>query len=362
MPNADERVNHETHRITFGWLAVGAGLLWLIYLLAPVLTPFVLAAIFAYIFQPLVLRMGRRGVPRTVSVLIVLLMEAVVLLVLMLAVLPLFIKEFGRAIELVPAFLDRMDARIGPWIQGKTGFVVALDAASIKQWLTDMIQTTEGLATQMLRSLRLGGLGLIGLLANAVLIPVVQFYLMRDWETMLGRLVALIPPDWRPAVASFFSEANDALGQYLHGQILVILMMAAFYTLGLWLADLDLFMPIGIITGVLVFVPYLGSITGFFLATFAAIMQFPELTSVIWVWAVFVMGQMLEGYFVVPRLVGERIGLHPVAVIFALLAFGQIFGFFGLLLALPASAVLLVGLTRLKTRYLASELYRGRQD
>ena len=351
--------NPATGHGNLGWFAFAAGLMWLLYLLAPVLTPFFLAAIFAYIFQPLVWRMDRRRVPRTLAVLLVLLMEALILVVLVLTVLPLFIKEISHAIQQLPSFLDRMDASLAPWITEKTGIALDLDADSLKGWLANMIKTTEGLGAQVLDSLRLGGLGLVGLLANAVLIPVVQFYLMRDWEVMIGRIVALIPPDSRPAVRSFFLEANEALGQYLRGQILVILMMALFYTLCLWLTGLEFFLPIGIITGVLVFVPYLGSITGFFLETFADVMQFSEWTSMLWVWAVFVLGQLIEGYFAVPRLVGERIGLHPLAVIFALLAFGQIFGFFGLLLALPASAVLLVGLKRLKARYLASDLYRG---
>ena len=354
-PNAGQQADHSN----MGWLAVGVGLLWLLYLLAPVLTPFFLAAILAYIFQPLVLLMGRRGVPRTVAVLGVLLLEALILVVLLLTVLPLFIKEISQAIEQMPGFLDRMDASVAPWIKDKTGFAVALDAASLKAWLTDMIQTTEGLGSQVLRSLRLGGLGLIGVLANAVLVPVVQFYLMRDWEDMLGRINALIAPAWRSTTHSFIAEADEALGQYLHGQMLVIVVMALYYTLCLWLTGLDFFLPIGIITGVLVFVPYLGGITGFFLATVAALMQFSGGTSLLWVWAVFGVGQILEGYVVVPRFVGERIGLHPVAVIFALLAFGQIFGFFGLLLALPASAVLMVGLKRLRARYFASDLYRG---
>lgn len=342
-----------------GWFAFGVALLWLLYLLAPVLTPFFMAAILAYIFQPLVQRLSRRRLPRPLAVLLVLLAEALTLAVMVLAVAPLIIKEVSQVLAQLPGFLDRMDATVAPWISEKTGFTVALDATSLKESLTEMVKTTEGLGSQVLRSLRLGGLGLIGLLANAVLIPVVQFFLMRDWEEMIGRANTLIPPQWRPSVHSFFGEANEALGQFLRGQMLVILTMAVFYTLGLWLTGLEFFLPIGIITGVLVFVPYLGSVTGFFLATIAALMQFSEWTGLIWVWAVFVMGQMLEGYVVVPRLVGERIGLHPLAVIFALLAFGQIFGFFGLLLALPASAVLLVGLKRLKAHYLASDLYRS---
>ena len=343
------------------WLVIAGILLWLLWLLAPVLTPFFLAAILAYMLQPLVWRLDRRGVPRPLSVLLILLLEALVLVVLVMTVLPMFLREISQAAGQLPDFLDRMDATLSPWIKDKTGIALSLDADSIQQWLREMVETTEGLGSQVINSLRLGGMGLLGLLANAVLVPVVQFYLMRDWESMLGRVVALIPPAWRPAVRSFTAEADEAMAQYLHGQMLVILVMATFYTTGLWLAGLEFFLPIGIITGVLVFVPYLGSISGFFMATFAALMQFNDWTSMLWVWGVFILGQMLEGYVVVPRLVGERIGLHPLAVIFALLAFGQVFGFLGLLLALPASAVLLVALKRLRARYLDSQLFKGGQ-
>jgi len=343
------------------WLVIAGILLWLLWLLAPVLTPFFLAAILAYMLQPLVWRLDRHGVPRSLAVLLMLLLEALVLVVLALTVLPMFLREISQAAGQLPDFLDRMDATLAPWIKDKTGIAINLDADSIKEWLQEMVKTTEGLGSQVLNSLRLGGLGLLGLLANAVLVPVVQFYLMRDWEGLLGRVVALIPPAWRPTVRNFTAEADEAMAQYLHGQMLVILVMAVFYTTGLWLTGLEFFLPIGIITGVLVFVPYLGSISGFFMATFAAMMQFTDWTSMLWVWGVFVMGQMLEGYVVVPRLVGERIGLHPLAVIFALLAFGQVFGFMGLLLALPASAVLMVALKRLRTGYLDSQLFKGDQ-
>ena len=344
------------------WLAVAAVAATLLYFLGPVLTPFLLAGILAYICQPLVLRLGKKRVPRTLAVVLVMLLQVLAATLLLLTVLPMFIKEVSRAAAQLPDFLDRMNATLAPWLTQKTGFAVRLDAGSVKQWLAEMAQTADGLGVTVLNSLRLGGLGLIGLLANAVLVPVVQFYVMRDWETMQHLVRTLIPPGWRERVIGFASEADEALGQYLHGQVLVILVMCTFYTLGLWLSGLELFLPIGIVTGILVFVPYLGAIVGLFLATFAAVMQFPDWTGIVWVWVVFALGQTLEGNVVVPKLVGERIGLHPLAVIFAMLAFGEIFGFFGLLMALPASAVLLVALRKLKTRYLASDLYGDHRD
>jgi predicted PurR-regulated permease PerM len=300
-----------------------------------------------------------RRMPRTAAVILALLLEVLVLAIMVFTVLPLLLRELSMAIEKTPAFLGHLNATLAPWIAAKTGFAVNLDPDVLKVQMGEMIKTTEGLGGKLLNSLRLGGLGLVGLLANLVLVPVVQFYLMRDWEEMQQRITRLIPPGRRKAVGNFIAEADEALGQYLHGQMLVILVMAGFYTIALWFTGLEFFLPIGIITGVLVFVPYLGSITGLMLAMLAALMQFSEWTGVAWVLAVFVTGQLIEGYIVVPKLVGERIGLHPLAVIFALLAFGEVFGFLGLLLALPASAVLLVALRKVKAHYLKSDLYKG---
>lgn len=344
-------------RRTLWWLLIAALGMVILHALGPVLTPFVLAAVLAYIFQPLVFWLGRRKVPRILAVVLVLLLEAVLLVLLLLTVVPLTIRQAIALSEWLPAVLDRLNETVSPWLRSKLDMEVALDAASLKEAVTEAIANSEGLGLRVWQSLRLGGLGLVGLFANLVLTPVVQFFLMRDWELILGRIAALIPPATRPRVGNFFREADAALAQYLRGQILLILIMTVFYTVGLWLTGLEFFLPIGVITGVLVFVPYVGAVTGFVLGTLAALLQFQDFTGIAWVWAVFVLGQTIEGNFLTPKIVGESIGLHPLAAIFALLAFGQIFGFTGLLIALPASAVLLVALRKLKAQYQQSALY-----
>ena len=340
------------------WIVAAAFAAWLMGALAPVLMPFFLAAILGYVCQPLVLRLVRRGVPRALAVLIVMLLQFVLIALVLLTVLPLFAREFSLLAQQLPAFLDWLNRALAPWVAATTGVSVSLDAASLKATFAGAIHGSQGLGMKLAESVRLGGLGLLGLAVNAVLVPVVQFYLMRDWEEILGRAERLVPRRWHAQTMQFFREADDALGQYLHGQVLVILVMSVFYTAGLWMTGLSFFLPVGIITGVLVIVPYIGAATGIVLGSLAALMQFQEWTGVIWVWVVFALGQALEGNFITPKLVGERIGLHPVAVIFALLAFGQLFGFAGLLLALPASAVLLVGLRKLRQAWVESSLYR----
>jgi predicted PurR-regulated permease PerM len=343
------------------WIVLALLVLWGLYHLSTVMTPFFLAAILAYICLPVAHWLNRHRVPAALAVILVMALEALALTLLVLTVLPLFVKEISQLARELPAVIDRINEHVAPWVQEKTGISVAMDSASVMDWVINTVQGSEGFTVQVLNSLRLGGLGLLGIFATTVLVPVVQFYIMRDWRLMRVRFETLIPRQWHDTVMQFFAEADDALAQYLHGQVLVILVMCLYYTLGLYLTGLEFFLPIGIITGVLVFVPYVGAATGFLLATLAAAMQFPSWSGILWVWGVFAVGQAVEGNFITPRLVGKRIGLHPVAVIFALLAFGQVFGFPGLLIALPASAVLLVALRKLRAMYLASPFYNGRR-
>lgn len=190
-----------------------------------------------------------------------------------------------------------------------------------------------------------------------LLVPVVLFYLLRDWDKLVANVDSIIPRRYHDRVTTLAREVDEVLAEFLRGQVSVMLIMSAFYVIGLWIVGLEFALPIGIITGILVFIPYLGVMVGLVLATLAAFMQFTSIGGVIPVWIVIGAGQLVEGMLITPKLVGDRIGLHPVAVIFALLAFGQLFGFFGVLLALPASAALLVWLRHLQKDYLVSSVY-----
>jgi len=212
--------------------------------------------------------------------------------------------------------------------------------------------------TTLLSSLRMGGSMALTLIGNAVLIPVVLFYLLADWERLVALLREWVPLRWRVPVDGFMTEADAVLGQYLRGQLSVMLALAIYYSLALRLCGLELALPIGVFTGLAIFIPYLGFGLGLLLALLAAVLQFEPLQALGVVALVYGAGQVLESFVLTPRWVGERIGLHPLAVIFALLAFGQVLGFVGVLVALPASAVLLVALRRLKQQYMASPLYR----
>jgi predicted PurR-regulated permease PerM len=337
------------------WLALAAFCGLLLYLLSPILTPFLLAAILAYICNPMVTRMQKRRMPRTLATVLVLLLLASAFVVVLLILLPLLVKQVRAIAEQAPAYVDWLRNIVQPWVERLFG--IQLDVAMIKDWLAEHVAEIQSLAAKLLPSIRSGGLVLLAFFVNLVLVPVVLFYFLRDWNGLLARVDEVIPRRWHDQVVRIAREIDEVLGQFLRGQLLVMLGMSLFYTFGLWLAGLDYALSVGMLAGLVTFVPYLGVIIGVALATLTGLLQFGELAPLVWVWAVFVAANLLEGYVLVPWLVGERIGLHPVAVIFALLAFGQLFGFFGVLLALPVSAALLVWLRHVRRNYLESGMY-----
>lgn len=353
---ADLNIPEPGNRRWVWWLAIAAAVCALLYWLSPILTPFVAAAIVAYIFNPLVTRMSRR-LPRTLAASVTLALIAGIILVLLLVLMPLVARQVKTIATQFPLFVDWIKLTIGPLVLQHFG--VELDTALVKEWLTEHAKEMQGFAVQLLPTLKSGGLALLGLIGNLVLTPLVLFYFMRDWNKIMDRAGEFVPRHWNSTVSALLKEIDAVLGEFLRGQLLVMLLMATFYTIGLWLVGLDYALSVGLLAGCLTFVPYLGVIIGVFLATLTGVLQFGDLTPLLWIWLVFIVGNVLEGSVFVPWLVGDRIGLHPVAVIFALLAFGQLFGFTGILLALPASAALLVWLRHMRGNYLASALYRG---
>ena len=335
---------------------LGFGLV--LWLLSPILAPFLAAAILAYIFNPLVDKLGAKGIPRGLGTAVAVLALILCIALLLTIILPLFYREIAQLIQQLPAFAEQVKTTFIPWINQKLGVAITLDPSSFRQFVTDNLQDAGGMAKKVFASVGVGGLAVVGVLINLLLIPVVLFYVLRDWHQLIANLDALIPRRFHGTVSKLTHEIDAILSEFLRGQLSVMVLMAVFYVTGLWLVGLSFALPVGLITGLLVFIPYLGSGTGLLLATVAAVMQFPSMTGILLVWLVFGIGQLLEGFVVTPWLVGDRIGLHPVVVIFALLAFGQVFGFFGLLLALPASAAIVVGLRHLQRNYSDSDLYR----
>jgi predicted PurR-regulated permease PerM len=341
------------------WIALGLAIVWLIAMLSPILTPFLLAGILAYVCNPLVDRLQGVGLPRILAVSAVMFLLVAILVGLALTLTPLVVDEAGVLAERLPDALALANEKLSPWLRETFGIRLRLDPASLRKLAADNMGSLQGLGQHLYESLKIGGVALFGLLVNLMLAPVVMFYLLVDWHRLLASIDKAIPRTWHAKAETMAGEVDVVLSQFLRGQLLVMLTLAAYYALALWIVDLPSAISIGLLTGLLVFVPYIGFATGFMLALLVAALQFAGLGPIVAVLAIYGIGQVVESFLLTPFMVGERIGLHPLVVIFALMAFGQLFGFFGVLLALPASAALLVGLRELRTLYLASRLYRG---
>jgi predicted PurR-regulated permease PerM len=343
-------------RQTLLWLLVGIVLAVMLVLLGPILTPFVAAGIIGYILNPGVDALTARGLPRTLAALIAITMVGLLIVAIVLIVLPVLGEELPVLRQRLPVLLDRIDGSVGAWLR-ELGMGGRLDLASIREIITDKLTVDNGFNTAMLTWLRVGGIAVIGWVATFFLIPIVLFYVLLDWHRLFARIGETVPRRWIAQVTDMAKEVDSLLAQYLRGQLLVMLLLASYYSVGLAVAGFDVALPVGLLTGLLVFIPYVGFGLGLLLAIVAAVLQFDSAHGLVAVAIVYGLGQFIESFYLTPRLVGERIGLHPLAVIFALLAFGQLFGFVGILLALPASAILLVVFGRLRQNYLDSSFY-----
>jgi predicted PurR-regulated permease PerM len=346
---------------TWLWLSVGVALAVLLMLLGPVLTPFIAGAILAYALNPGVdwldaRRIGRYSLPRPVAVTIVMLLFFAAIFAVVLIVVPILQKEIPLLQEKIPSMLARLNETISPRLR-QFGIHVRLDSTGISKLISQQISAADDIWGMVFASAKVGGLALIGWLGTLFLIPVVLFYLLLDWHRVVALIGGIVPRRWAGRAGNLAHEVDGLLAQYLRGQLAVMLTLAVYYSAALAIAGFDIALPIGIVTGLLVFIPYLGFGFGLVLALIAALLQFDGWYGLIAVAVVYGIGQVLEGFFLTPRLVGERIGLHPLAVIFALMAFGQLFGFVGVLLALPASAIVSVAVKHLRTQYLNSTFY-----
>ncbi len=343
-------------RQTLMWLSVGLVFLILLWLLTPVLTPFVAAGIIGYVLNPGVDWMERRRIRRALGTLLALTGLVLLIAALVLVVLPILGDQLPLLRERIPVLLAKIDARVSPWLQ-QMGLGGRIDIPSMQKAIADRLTINDALGSEVLTWLRIGGSALMGWAATLFLIPIVLFYLLLDWHRLFARLGELVPRRWSDQVIQMATDTDRLLAQYLRGQLLVMFLLAAYYSVGLAVAGFDIALPIGMLTGLLVFITYIGFGLGLVLAIFAALLQFDGWYGLLAVAVIYGLGQFIESFYLTPQLVGERIGLHPLTVIFALLAFGQLFGFVGILLALPASAILSVVFGHMRRHYLKSSFY-----
>jgi predicted PurR-regulated permease PerM len=343
------------------WTALGVGACWLLWVLAPVLTPFVIAAMLGWLGDPLVDRLERTGRSRNTSVILVFTLMALLVVLVLLILVPLIERQITTLIVSLPSYRDWFTGTAIPWLEQRTGFEISawLDLNHLIELVRSNWERAGGVATTMLGYLSRSGFAVMAMIANIALLPVLTFFFLRDWDVLVDRVASLIPRDHLATASRLAKASSDVLGAFLRGQFLVMITLGVMYGIGLWAVGLDLGILIGIIAGLLTFVPYLGPASGIVLGVVAALVQYGDWKYVAGVLAVFGVGQVVESYWLTPKLVGDRIGLHPVAVIFAVLAGGTLFGFLGMLLALPVAAVANVLLRYAQERYTHSRLYAG---
>ncbi len=344
---------------TLLWAGVALAIAGLLWLLGPVLSPFILGLVLAYIFEPMVERICRRGLARTFAVVLVILLVIGLVIGLILILIPVIQHEVRTLIERLPSYLTAAQTQLVPWVSQQLGIALQLDIDSLRGFIAKNWSSAKDYLMVALEYVTSQGAVIAGVLANVLLTPVVMFYLLRDWQSLRQRVGSFVPRPWLDRSLALVDEVDAVLAEFLRGQLWVMAALALFYSFGLWIAGVDYALPLGLLSGLLGFIPYVGFATGLLLSLLVAALQFQGWPPVIGVCIVYGLGQILEGFVLTPRLVGERIGLHPLAVIFSLMAFGQLFGFVGVLIALPASAALLVGLREVRRHYLASHFYQG---
>ncbi|KAB7762130.1 MULTISPECIES: AI-2E family transporter [Xanthomonas] len=348
------------------WTAVIVGVLWVVWLLAPILTPFVLALLLGWLGDPLVDRLERAGRSRNMAVTLVFVLMVLLLVLALVILVPMLERQIVTFIDVLPQARDWFIGTAIPWAEQKTGLELMgwLDPERLIDWIRGHWQQAGGVAATFFGYLSRSGFAMVTWVVNLVLLPILTFYFLRDWDLLVARVAATIPRNHVGTITRLAQQSNEVLGAFIRGQFLVMLALGVIYAGGLTLVGLKLGLLIGIVAGLISFIPYLGATTGILLAVLAALVQAKgfDLQLLILVGVVFTVGQLLESYVLTPRIVGDKIGLHPVAVIFAVMAGGQLFGFLGMLLALPVAAVANVLLHYLHEQYRQSDLYAGEKS
>lgn len=344
-----------------GWLLLACIALMLLtfYQLLPVITPLLLSILLAYMGDPLVDWLERHKFSRTWAVVFVFVLLSLLLLILLVVLIPMIGRQLVSLYGLTPQLIDWMQHSALPWLQTQLGINTSVSSLdSIKQMFSENMDKTTDIAQLLLSQVTASSLAFLGWLANLLLIPVVTFYLLRDWDTLVAKLRRLLPRKNEMLVVQLIGECHEVLGAFMRGQLLVMLALGVIYAVGLMTLGLELGLLIGLLAGLASLVPYMGFAVGISAALVAGLFQFGlDPYPLLGIVAVFTLGQMLEGMLLTPLLVGDRIGLHPVAVIFAILAGGQLFGFTGVLLALPVAAVIMVLLRNMHELYKESNMY-----
>jgi predicted PurR-regulated permease PerM len=341
------------------WLGVTAVFFLLLYLLSPILLPFVAGGIIAYFLDPAVAWLARRRVPRWLAAFVVLVIFALVLTLLIALIVPLLRLQVTELIARLPGLVNQAQTLLNQAMAHAARSLPPEDFAKLQNTISGSVGDVVAWAVRQAQGLLTSGLALANLLSLVVITPVVAFFLLRDWDRIVRTVDGWLPRDHIGTLREQAGEVDAMLGGFIRGQLLVCLALGFYYAIALSLSGLEFGLIVGILTGILAFIPYVGFAIGLVMATGLAMLQFGWGLGLVLVLLTYAVGQVLESSFLSPKLVGERVRLHPVWVIFALLAFGSLFGFLGVLIALPAAAVIGVMTRFALSRYLTSALYRA---
>jgi len=362
----NEPAHHALPRLSRNQLLWIAGSLliagWLVWLLGPVLTPFFVSVLIAYIVNPVVGWLERLHMRRSLAVSLVFLLAFGLIVVVLLVIIPILVRETADFFGRLPGYIETFRQKILPWVESQLGVELNLqsfDTARARALIQEYFSNIAGAAGNVVGIMTQSGGRFLVWISSMVLIPLVTFYLLRDWRELMGTLRDILPRNLEPTVVQLVEDCDEALGGFLRGQLMVMIGLGLVYATGLWLVGLNNAIAIGMIAGLVSFVPYLGAIIGVLLAGITAVIQDFSFTFLLAVAVVFVVGQLIESFVLTPKLVGDRIGLHPVLVIFAVMAGGQLFGFAGVLLALPAAAAGTVLVRFAYNNYKLSRVYRA---
>jgi len=348
------------HRQFLFWIGALVAAILVLWLLSPILLPFIAGIVLAYFLDPVADALERLGLPRLAATLAILLFSILILALALVLLVPVLSDQIGKFAGDLPAILRGLAVRFNELAPDWLKEILAKSETNIQGSLSDMAGRAAGWILALLGSLLSGGMALVNLVALIVITPIVAFYLLVDWDDIVAKVDSWVPREHVETVRGLAREMDRAMAGFIRGQGTVCLLLGTFYAIGLSLAGLKFGLAIGIITGALSFIPYAGAITGGVLAIGVALVQFwPDFGSILIVVAIFAAGQFIEGNILSPKLVGQSVGLHPVWLMFALFAFGYIFGFVGLLLAVPMAAAAGVLARFGLRRYLASNLYLG---
>jgi predicted PurR-regulated permease PerM len=343
------------------WLGALVAFILIIWLLHAMLLPFVAGTALAYLLNPAADRLEGLGIPRIIATLIVIGLFVLFFVLVGLMLFPILGSQLFSFIQRLPDYITRLQELVTQeskeWLQRLVGDKLP----DIQKSLGDLLGEGASWLVAFLKSLWSGGRAVISLFSLIIITPVVAFYVLYDWHAVVDKVDSWLPLRYRDTIRMLAGQIDRAIAGFLRGQALVCMILGLYYAVGLTFAGLSFGLLIGSASGVLTFIPYVGSVVGLIIGMIVAIVQFwPDLFSILVVLTIFIVGQFFEGYVLSPKLVGESVGLHPVWLMFSLFAFGYLFGFVGLLIAIPLAAAVGVLLRFALSEYLASPLYTDR--